>query len=328
MATFDRVGRQIKRGDVYYMEPPHYDEKTCLIEKTRPYVVINVAQKFVVGLPITTGDKSRWPAYHVKVHDRKHNIDRYVICNMPISVPVEKVSDLTFVMPNHYMKQIDETFAKNMGIASMSLDFLHDPIINMVKDHLNTKQNSETISVIEQCINLLTNLNNNLKSPDYVEDEVEDDFEEAEESPNKETKQSNLTLNEVDTIISDSTLTKRRYKNFFDEDENTDYIKHYIRGDYDYIQNRYSDDISTMHTRAKYLRDKYDYIEKLFVESEKHKQKKSRKRLSKDQRIDYAKHYKAKDYDYIYKTYGHDREYSHKYMYSIKKAYNYIAEMF
>lgn len=50
-------------------------------------------------------------------------------------------------------------------------------------------------------------------------------------------------------------------------------------------------------------------------------------RYTKEENIDYAKAYLRKDYDYILKTYGHDRKKAYKHFYFIACNYKYICEM-
>ena len=222
MATYDKTGRQIKRGDVYFMTPPSYDDDTVLIEKTRPFVVLYTSPNTVVGLPVTTADKSRYLNRVVRTFDKKNNSWKYILCETPFTIPLTKVDNLVFVMSDAKMREIDSMFAKNMGIVNMDLGFLYDPIVNMVRENLSTnhQQTEKITSVIGECIKLLTDLNNSLGS-DIGYDEVailEDNEEEEEEEEysrtSTEEKPEYLTPNEVDGLVNAS-LNKKRYNQYF-----------------------------------------------------------------------------------------------------------------
>ena len=327
---YDKTGREIKRGDVYFMEPPLYTESTCLIEKVRPYLVHRVDYNSVVASPITESDKSKYQKLYVRIFDKRRDKYKYIACHVMTTIPVEKIENFCFTLSDYNMDRVTKLAIKNIHDVDIDneeeyKEQVQETVQQVIPSQPTVDDNQkeillETIKAYNKTINLISRVLN-IDIEEAIKSSVKDEELTSSDQSIIEKDEVAATIEPTQAVVS----RQRVDPNFLDDNNAKNYTVLYLNGQFDTIQSIYGDTKNLAHNRIKFIKNNFECVKYLFEEK---KTRGRRPSYTKEQNIDYAKHVKAKDFTYINKEFGHTEEQAKKRVANMKTRFDYIKELF
>lgn len=169
--------RMFKKGDVWEMKPPY-----SITDTYEPFLVLKGYDSKVIALPIVDEDDIMTNLHEcVTYADPLTERTMCVLCDMPMTIMDHSINFGGFiqVMPDDFMSIVESAFAEEMGFDRFSLTFLHDPVLDMVRNQLkNNVNNITTVTALTECIDILANLKNdlvNITTMKHIDNPDEDD---------------------------------------------------------------------------------------------------------------------------------------------------------